>query len=182
MWFEPLTAWVVALFTTGLPMAKEKIDTSMTPSIPAENWANKELYDKDRASGMSVDERMRNVRKGKYRLVIQYAEPHRDPESNKVIIENDELYKDDIRQYGAYQAHKWVQQGKYNLNKDELQIRNLQIEKKFINLYSSSSKMTDERKAQLKEINDKLAASNWDYRNTEGLKQWQQAHDANVPD
>lgn len=179
MWFEPLTAWVVALFTTGLPMAKEQIEMSLTPSIPAENWKNKELYEKDRASGMSSDELMRNVRKGKYRLVMQYAEPHQDPKYHKTIIENDELYKEDNEKYGIPQTHKWVQQGKYNLNTKELKIKDLQFERDTINLYALVSGMTAERKIRLEEINKELAASNWNYRDSEALRYWQQVRAAN---
>lgn len=40
----------------------------LTPEIPAENWANKDLIYKDRMSGMSEKEILRNVEQGKYRL------------------------------------------------------------------------------------------------------------------
>ncbi len=66
MFFDPLTAWVVSLFTTGIPLAKEKIEQVFEPTIPAENWANKDLYHKDLMSGMSVEERMKNVKNGRY--------------------------------------------------------------------------------------------------------------------
>ena len=36
--------------------------------IPAENWANKELYYEDIAKGVPVEQRMKNVRNGKYKL------------------------------------------------------------------------------------------------------------------
>lgn len=40
----------------------------LTPEIPVENWANKDLIYKDRMSGMSEKEILRNVKMGKYRL------------------------------------------------------------------------------------------------------------------
>ena len=43
---------------------KEKL----TPVTPAENWANKELIHRDRMSGMSEKEILRNVDRGRYRL------------------------------------------------------------------------------------------------------------------
>ena len=49
MWFEPISAWIVALLTSAIPWLNEKT----TKSIPAENWANKELQYKDRLNGMS---------------------------------------------------------------------------------------------------------------------------------
>ena len=43
---------------------KEKL----TPVTPAEDWANEELLHKDRMSGMSEKEILRNVDRGRYRL------------------------------------------------------------------------------------------------------------------
>ena len=45
-----------------------------------------------------------------------HPEPHRDPESGKIIIENCKLYHEDVDKYGASQAQKWVREGKYNLS------------------------------------------------------------------
>lgn len=181
MWFDPLTAWIVSLFTTGIPIAKEKIGNTFGATIPAENWANKELMDKDRSIGMSQDQIMRNVKNGRYIMRIQYPEPHREATGKKrVIIENYELHKADIAQYGAHEAYKWVDQGKYNLNAEELKIVKLQLEKKNIELYGLVTGMTRERKARIEEITQILAASNWDYRHTEAVAQWKIAHDANI--
>jgi hypothetical protein len=44
------------------------VKEACTPTIPAENWANKELIHRDRMSGMSEKEILRNVDKGRYRL------------------------------------------------------------------------------------------------------------------
>ena len=102
---------IVAMLGTGYQLIKE----SFEPTIPAENWANKELYHQDIMNGMSVEERMKNVKNGRYKLVENHSEPHRDPKSGKIIIENNLLYKSDLQQYGAVQTMKWVKQGKYNL-------------------------------------------------------------------
>ncbi len=179
MWFDPLTAWVVALFTTGVPLAKEKIGFALEKEVPAENWGNKELIEKDRKRGVSEQEILRNVRSGRYIMRIQYPAPHRDPDSNKVIIENCELYNADLKQFGAYQTYKWVDQGKYNLNAEELKITHLQYDKKYLELYKLSSCLKAGEQDKLDEINRILASANWNCRNTEALRQWQQAHDAN---
>ena len=50
-----------------------------------------------------------------------YPKPYRDPKYGKIIIQNSKLYDEDVRKYGAYQAHKWVMQGKYNLSPEEYQ-------------------------------------------------------------
>ena len=44
------------------------LSEKLTPTIPAENWANKDLIYKDRMSGMSEKEILKNVECGKYRL------------------------------------------------------------------------------------------------------------------
>ena len=115
--------------------AKQAIKEAFEPTIPAENWANKELYHKDLMSGMSAEERMRNVKNGRYKLTERYPEPHRDPKSGKIIIENCKLYYEDVNKYGAYQAQQWVKQGKYNLTPEELEKENERIKAKYDYLY-----------------------------------------------
>ena len=39
-----------------------------TKPIPAENWANMELYHKDIMDGVPIEERMKNLKNGKYKL------------------------------------------------------------------------------------------------------------------
>lgn len=39
-----------------------------TKPIPAENWANKELYHKDIMDGIPIEQRMKNLENGKYKL------------------------------------------------------------------------------------------------------------------
>lgn len=103
--------------------------------VPAENWANKELYNKDIANGVPIEQRMKNLENGKYKLKEKYPEPHRDSDG-KIIIENSQLYYDDIKNHGAYQAQKWVQQGKYNLTPEELKKEYARIKAKYEYLYS----------------------------------------------
>lgn len=121
-------ASIVSSLTRGIKEAFE-------PTIPAENWANKELYHKDIMAGVSAEQRMKNVRNGKYRLTETYPEPHRDPQTGKIIIENCQLYHEDVKNFGAYQAQQWVKQGKYNLTPEELEKEHKRIEEHFKRLY-----------------------------------------------
>ncbi len=114
----------------------EAIKESFTPTIPAENWANKELYNKDIIDGVSVEQRMKNLKNGKYKLTEVYPEPHRDPVSGKIMIENSKLYYDDIKKYGACKAQKWVEQGKYNLTPEELKKEKERIKARYQYLYN----------------------------------------------
>ena len=114
----------------------QAIKEACEPTIPAENWANKELYHKDLMDGVSVEQRMKNLKNGKYKLTEKYPEPHRDPVSGKIIIENCQLYHEDVKNYGAYQAQQWVKQGKYNLTPEELEKEHERIKKKFEHMYS----------------------------------------------
>ena len=109
----------------------EAIKDVCSPTIPAENWANKELYHKDVVSGVSVEQRLKNLENGKYKMSNTYPKPHRDPVSGKIVIENSKLYYEDVMMYGAYKAQQWVQQGKYNLSKDELENKIKQIDKHY---------------------------------------------------
>lgn len=122
--------FIVSLIGSLYQGIKEKLE----PTIPAENWANKELYHKDLMAGISVEQRMKNLKNGKYKLVENYPEPHRD-KNGKIIIENSQLYYDDLANYGACQAQQWVKQGKYNLTPDELAKEEERIKKKLKHLY-----------------------------------------------
>ncbi len=106
------------------------VKEALTPTIPAENWANKALYHQDLMNGVSAEQRMKNLKNGKYKLTEKYPEPHRDS-NGKIIIENSQLYYDDVNNYGAYQAQQWVKQGKYNLSPEELKKEYERINKKF---------------------------------------------------
>ena len=109
----------------------EVIKECCTPVIPAENWANKDLVRKDRMSGVSEKQIIRNAQVGKYKLTEKYPEPHRDPASGKIIIENCRLYDEDVKNYGVTQAMKWVKQGKYNLTPEELKKEEERIKKEW---------------------------------------------------
>lgn len=113
----------------------QAIKEAKRPVIPAENWANKELYYKDIMNDVSVEERMKNLKNGKYKLTETYPEPHRDTDG-KIIIENCKLYDSDLKKYGAVQTYKWIEQGKYNLTSEELKKENERIRKKMEYLYS----------------------------------------------
>lgn len=105
------------------------------PVIPAENWANKKLYNEDIANGVSIEQRMNNVENGKYKLDKTYPEPHKD-KNGKIIIENCLLFEQDKRKYGVVKAYEWVNQGKYNLNEKELEKERERIKRKYERLYS----------------------------------------------
>lgn len=125
------------LFITSIiGTVAQAIKEVCTPVIPAENWANEELYHKDIMDGVSVEQRMKNLKNGKYKSTKTYPEPHRDPESGKIIIENCKLYYEDVKEYGAYKAQQWVKQGKYNLSPEELKEEKERIKAKYKFLYS----------------------------------------------
>lgn len=103
-------------------------------TVPAENWANNELYYQDLVSGVSAEQRMKNVKNGRYKMTATYPEPHRDKDG-KIIIENYNLYKEDLMKYGSVQTMNWVKQGKYNLPPEELEKEYERIKDKYDNLY-----------------------------------------------
>ena len=119
-----------------ISMVVQGIKEAFTPTIPAKNWANKDLYYQDILNGISVDQRMKNVKNGKYKLAGKYPEPHRDPKTGKIIIENCLLYREDLKNYGAYQTYKWVEQGKYNLEGEALKKEQERIKKHLEFVYS----------------------------------------------
>lgn len=119
--------FIVAIVGTIVRLVKE----ASTKTIPAENWANKELYHKDIMDGVPIEQRMKNIENGKYKLTEVYPEPHRDPASGKIMIENCKLYYEDVEKYGAYKAQQWVKQGKYNLSQDELKKEEERVKSKY---------------------------------------------------
>ena len=104
------------------------IKETLTPTIPAENWANKDLINQDRMNGTSEKEILENVKKGRYIVTEKYPEPHRN-ERGQIIIENCKLWHADLNKYGAVQTDKWVKQGKYNLEGEALKKEQERIEK-----------------------------------------------------
>lgn len=57
--------------------------------------------------------------------------PHRDPKTGKIVIENCKLYYSDVSQYGAWQAQKWAEKGKYNLEPEELEKERKRLEAEY---------------------------------------------------
>lgn len=112
----------------------QAIKEAFEPTIPAENWGNKELYHKDLMDGVPIGQRMKNLENGKYKLEKKYPEPHRNA-NGQIAIENCLLYKEDLKNYGAYQTMKWARQGKYNLAPDELEKENQRIKAELKRLY-----------------------------------------------
>lgn len=116
--------------------AVQAIKEACEPVIPANNWANKELYNKDLMNGVPIEQRLKNVENGKYKMDKAYPEPHRDPVDGKIVIENCKLYYEDVNNYGAYQAQQWAKQGRYNLEPDELKKEKKRIDDYYKHLYS----------------------------------------------
>ena len=123
--------FIASLISTVAQSTKD----ALTPTIPAENWANKELQYQDLMNEVSVDQRIKNAQNGKYKLVDKHLEPHRDPETGKIVIENCLLYREDLKNYGAYQTYKWAEQGKYNLEGEALKKEQERIKKHLESLY-----------------------------------------------
>lgn len=116
--------FIASLIGTCIQLVKEVNE----PVIPTENWSNKELYHTDVINGLSIEERMKSLKNGKYKLTEVYSEPHKGV-NGRIVIENSQLYYDDMKKYDAYQVQKWVNQGKYNLEKEELKKENERIKK-----------------------------------------------------
>lgn len=114
----------------------ELVKESYEKPIPAEYWGDKEAIRKDRMSGVSEKQIIKNVENGKYYSNKKYPKPHRDPKDGKIIIENERLYREDVKKYGVVQAQRWVEQGRYNLTPEELEKENERIEKKWEKIYS----------------------------------------------
>lgn len=112
----------------------QMIKDAFEKPIPAENWGNKDLIHRDIMDG-NGDKLCENARKGKYILKEKYPEPHRDPKTGKIVVENELLYKEDCLKYGCHQAWKWVKQGKYNLTPEEFEKEKERIKKELEYLY-----------------------------------------------
>jgi len=122
---------IAAIIYTVFQLAKE----SCEKTIPAENWANMDLWQEDVIKGVPIEQRMKNLENGKYKMTKKYPEPHRDPKSGKIIIENCKLFDEDCKKYGVVQAYKWVDQGKYNLTPEELKKEEQRIREHYKNLF-----------------------------------------------
>lgn len=123
---------VIALVIAALETIKEVCHST----IPAENWANKKLYYEDMVNGVSPEQLTKNLANGKYKINEIYPEPHRNTQTGKIIIENDKLYKEDVKMYGVSKARELMYKGKYNLEPAELKKRQEEIDKEWERLYS----------------------------------------------
>lgn len=73
---------IISIIFTCYQIIKEMTQ----PVIPAENWANKDLYYDDVANGMSEKQRMENLLNGKYKLEDDYPKPHRSSITGKLLL------------------------------------------------------------------------------------------------
>ena len=112
--------------------SKELIKEKCTSVIPAENWQNRELIQKDILNPeCSNNQFMKNLANGKYRKSEQVTEPHRDKAGN-IIIDNTVLFWEDVNshQYSTAQIERFKQSGRYNLTAEELQMQREQQKRK----------------------------------------------------
>lgn len=112
--------------------SKELIKEKCTPVIPAENWQNRELIQKDILNPKCNNEQlMKNLVNGKYRKTEQITEPHRDSAGN-IIIDNTVLFWEDVNshQYSTVQIEQFRQSGRYNLTAEESQMQKEQQKRK----------------------------------------------------
>lgn len=118
----------VAAVLTGKELIKEKC----TPVIPAENWQNRELIQKDILNPeCNNNQFMKNLANGKYRKPKQTTEPHKDSAGN-IIIDNTVLFWEDVNshQYSTVQIERFKQSGRYNLTVEESQMQREQQKRK----------------------------------------------------
>lgn len=111
---------------------KELIQEKCTPVIPAENWQNRELIQKDILNpDCSSNQFMKNLANGKYRKPEQVIEQHRDKAGN-IIIDNTVLFWEDVNshQYSVEQIERFKQLGRYNLTAEESQLQKEQQKRK----------------------------------------------------
>lgn len=165
---------ILSLFTSIF----DGIKKFFTPTIPAENWENKDLIHQDRLNGMSEKEILKNAEKGRYILSIKYPKPHIN-EHGQTIIENCTLWNEDLRKYGTVQAMKWVEQGKYNLTPEEKKIEDAQIELNSLELLDlrSSGKINMDEKNKKIEFEKIISESTIDLYNTEASRLWAKARE-----
>lgn len=56
--------FIISIIMTIVQIIKEVSE----PDIPAENWANKELYHEDIMNGVPIEQRIKNLKNGRYKL------------------------------------------------------------------------------------------------------------------
>lgn len=110
----------------------EAIKEKFIKEVPLENWANDRLYRQDVINGVPIEQRIKNLHNGKYKITNEvekeYPKPHRNADG-KIIIENCKLHDEDMRKYGLLQVIEWENQGKYNLSPEELKEERERIKK-----------------------------------------------------
>lgn len=119
---------IIGILFVGKELIKEKC----TPVIPAENWQNRELIQKDILNPeCNNNQFMKNLANGKYRKLEQAIEPHRDSAGN-IIIDNTVLFWEDVNsyQYSVEQIERFKQSGRYNLTVEEVQMQREQQKRK----------------------------------------------------
>lgn len=171
---------ILAILCMLFGCVKEKCE----PTIPAENWANKELLNRDLMNGVSAEQRLRYAQQGRYYIpksvTDAYPEPHRDTKTNKIIIENSVLYNKDLHDHSASDAMMWVKQGKYNLTPNEMKIEHARIQLDMLKLYSIATGMKPEEEKRKAEYERILAEANIDWTQTEAAKAWSKAHSVDI--
>lgn len=60
---------------------------------------------------------------------------HRD-KNGKIVIENSQLYYNDIMRYSPMQVDKWIKQGRYNLTAEELKKEDQRIKEKWERIFN----------------------------------------------
>ena len=159
----------------------EGVKNAFTPTIPAENWENKDLQYQDRMNGMSEKEILKNAQRGRYILTVKYPVPHRN-ERGQIMIENCTLWHEDLNKYGAVETSKWVDQGKYNLTPEEKKVEDAKIQLNLLELtlLRVSRKITPDEKKKKEDWEKIISQSTIDFSNTEAVKLWKKARNADL--
>ena len=148
------------------------IKESITPKLPSDHWANDDLILKDRLNGVSEKEILRNAKQKRYYIPNEVMRLYEDPHKG---IENYDLYKEDIEEYGHIQTNKWKNQGKYNLNSLELEVLHLKIE---LELEGRCKGYSNEEYRELwRKAKPFLEANEYDFRDTEAVRHWKKVHE-----
>ena len=157
------------------------VKDTFTPKIPAENWANKDLINQDRMNGMSEKEILKNVERGRYIVTKKYPEPHRN-ENGQILIENCQLWHEDLNKYGSVQVGKWVEQGKYNLTPEEAKVENARIRLNLLKQMhlGAGTRIRPEEEIEKKNCEKILSESTIDFTQTEAIKAWTKARNVDL--
>lgn len=124
-------ACILGMVLTGGEYLKEKLE----PKPPENCLSNMELFQQDVLNGVSSEQRMKNLRNGKYVQREVYPEPHKDPKTGKIIIDDYEAFNRDKEKYGALEAYNRARRGAYNLSEEEVEKNRQKIEEKYKKLY-----------------------------------------------